>query len=53
MGDRPMLLLAVLMVVLGIQIAAIGLIAEIVIFTRSKGTPTYHIDHISEKTVHN
>lgn len=53
MGDRPMLLLAVLMVVLGIQIAAIGLIAEIVIFTRSKGTPTYHIDHIAEKTVHN
>lgn len=51
MGDRPMLLLAVLMVVLGIQIAAIGLIAEIVIFTRSKGTPTYHIDHIAEKQV--
>jgi hypothetical protein len=49
MGDRPMLLLAVLMIVLGIQIAAIGLIAEIVIFTRSKGTPTYHIDHIAEK----
>lgn len=53
MGDRPMLLLSVLMVVLGIQIAAIGLIAEIVIFTRSKGTPTYHVDHIAEKTVHN
>lgn len=53
MGDRPMLLLAVLMVVLGIQIAAVGLIAEIVIFTRSKGTPTYHIDHIAEKAVHN
>lgn len=49
MGDRPMLLLSVLMVVLGIQIAAVGLIAEIVIFTRSKGTPTYHIDHIVEK----
>ena len=50
MGDRPMLLLSVLMVVLGIQIAAVGLIAEIVIFTRSKGTPTYHIDHIVEKS---
>lgn len=50
MGDRPMLLLAVLLVVLGIQIAAIGLIAEIVIFTRSKGTPTYHIDHVAENT---
>lgn len=49
MGDRPMLLLSVLMVVLGIQIAAVGLIAEIVIFTRSRGTPTYHIDHIVEK----
>lgn len=50
MGDRPMLLLSVLMIVLGIQIAAVGLIAEIVIFTRSKGTPTYHIDHIAEKS---
>jgi hypothetical protein len=50
MGDRPMLLLSVLMVVLGIQIAAVGLIAEIVIFTRSRGTPTYHIDHIVEKS---
>lgn len=48
LGDRPMLLLAVLMVVLGIQIAAVGLIAEIVIFTRSKGTPTFHVDHIVE-----
>ena len=48
LGDRPLLLLSVLLVVLGIQIAAIGLIAEIVIFTRSKGTPTYYIDQIVE-----
>lgn len=48
LGDRPLLLLSVLLVVLGIQIAAIGLIAEIIIFTRSKGTPTYYIDHIVE-----
>jgi hypothetical protein len=50
LGDRPLLLLSVLLVVLGIQIAAIGLIAEIVIFTRSKGTPTYYIDHIVENS---
>lgn len=49
LGDRPMLLLTVLLVVLGLQIAAIGLIAEIIIFTRSRGTPTYHIKRIVER----
>lgn len=36
LGDRPMLLLAALLVVLGIQIFAIALIGEIVIFTHAK-----------------
>jgi hypothetical protein len=49
LGDRPMLILAVLLVVLGIQIAAVGLIAEIVIFTRS-ATLNYRIREIVEQT---
>lgn len=48
LADRPMLLLTVLLIVLGLQIAAIGLIAEIIIFTRSRGTATYHIQTIVE-----
>lgn len=49
LADRPMLLLTVLLIVLGLQIAAIGLIAEIIIFTRSRGTATYHIQTIVER----
>jgi hypothetical protein len=49
MADRPMLLLTVLMIVLGIQIGAVGLIAEIIIFTRSGRTPTFHIERIVER----
>lgn len=46
--DRPMLILVVLLVVLGIQIAAVGLIAEIVIFTRS-ATLNYRIREIVDQ----
>jgi len=46
LADRPALLLSVLMIVLGIQIAAVGLMAEIVIFTRYRTTPAYRIDRI-------
>jgi len=49
MGDRPALLLATLLIVLGLQIAAVGLIAEIIIFTRARARPTYRIDHIVER----
>jgi hypothetical protein len=50
LGDRPMLLLAVLLPMLGIQIAAVGLIAEIVIFTRSSTNPIYRIREVIEAT---
>ena len=43
LGDRPILLLAALLLVLGIQIFAIGLIGEIVIFTHAKDMKEYHI----------
>ncbi|MFT3965866.1 MAG: glycosyltransferase [Sphingobium sp.] len=49
LADRPMLVLVVLLMVLGIQIAAIGLIAEIIIFTRSDGKRHYHVDRIVER----
>lgn len=48
-ADRPALLLGTLFLVLGLQIAAVGLIAEIVIFTRSRARPTYRIDHVVEQ----
>jgi hypothetical protein len=49
LADRPMLVLVVLLLVLGIQIAAIGLIAEIVIFTRGDGKQHYRIEKIVEQ----
>lgn len=47
MGDRPMLLLVVLFIVLGLQIAVVGLIAEIVMFTRARKFSTYHVRTVS------
>jgi hypothetical protein len=46
MADRPILLLTVLLIVLGIQIGTVGLIAEIIIFTRNRNQTTYRIDKI-------
>ena len=46
LGDRPILLLAALLLVLGIQIFAIGLIGEIVIFTHAKDIKEYNIETI-------
>lgn len=46
--DRPMLLFGVLLVVLGIQVFAIGLIGEIIIFTHARETKEYTIEEISE-----
>ena len=48
LADRPMLVLVVLLMVLGIQIAAIGLIAEIIIFTRGDGKQHYRVEKIVE-----
>ncbi|TPG16488.1 dolichol-phosphate mannosyltransferase [Sphingomonas koreensis] len=46
LATRPALLFAVLLIVLGIQIASIGLIAEIVLFTRLPKGATYRIRRI-------
>jgi glycosyltransferase involved in cell wall biosynthesis len=48
LAERPALLLAVVLVILGVQIAAVGLIAEIIIFTRARRLPTYRIAQIVE-----
>lgn len=40
-GHRPMLLLAVLLIVVGIQIASIGLLGELLIFTHARDQKDY------------
>lgn len=46
LSSRPALLLSSLLVVLGIQVLAIGLIGEIVIFTHAKEIKDYTIEEI-------
>ncbi|HEX2525920.1 MAG TPA: glycosyltransferase [Geminicoccus sp.] len=46
--DRPALILSSLMVVLGVQIIAVGLIGEIVTFAYTKDMRDYRIDRIIE-----
>jgi len=46
LADRPALILSSLLIVLGIQIVAIGLIGEIIIFTHAKDLKEYKIDQI-------
>ena len=46
LADRPALILSVLLMVLGVQITAVGLIGEIVIFTRSKDSDDLLIESV-------
>ena len=46
LADRPALFLSSLFIVLGVQIIAIGLIGEIIIFTHAKELKEYKIDKI-------
>jgi hypothetical protein len=46
LADRPALILSSLLIVLGVQIIAIGLIGEIIIFTHAKDIKEYKIDKI-------
>lgn len=46
LADRPLVLVGLLLVVLGIQIIAIGLIGEIIIFTHAKELKEYTIEEI-------
>ncbi len=48
LADRPALVLAVLMMVLGFQTIAVGLIGELIIFTHAKDVKEYRIERIVE-----
>ncbi len=45
-GDHPILLLAVLFLVIGVQAASVGLLGEIIAFTQGRRTKEYNIDKI-------
>lgn len=47
--DRPIFVIATLMIVLGVQVFALGLIGELVIFTHAKNTKEYNIEKIINK----
>lgn len=46
LSDRPLFLIGILFVVLGLQIFAIGLVGEIIIFTHARELKEYHIEEI-------
>jgi hypothetical protein len=46
LGDRPALLLAGLLVVLGLQIFALGLLGELIIFTHARGLKDYRVEEV-------
>ncbi len=46
LADRPALLLASLMVVLGMQLFALGLLGELIIFTHAREIKDYQIDEV-------
>jgi hypothetical protein len=46
LADRPALILGVLLIVLGIQVIALGLIGEIIIFASGKRIKDYVIERI-------
>jgi len=46
LADRPALLLASLLIVLGVQIFALGLLGELIIFTHAGGGKDYQVDKI-------
>ena len=48
LADRPALLLAALMVVLGLQLFAIGLLGELIIFTHADQLKDYKVDRVIE-----
>jgi glycosyltransferase involved in cell wall biosynthesis len=45
-GDRPILLLAIFFMVLGIQVASVGLLGEIIAFTHGRHKKEYSIEQV-------
>lgn len=48
LADRPALLLSSLLVVLGLQVFALGLLGELIIFTHAKDLKDYQVERIIE-----
>ena len=46
LADRPALLLAALLVVLGMQLFALGLLGELIIFTHARGQKDYRVEEV-------
>jgi hypothetical protein len=46
LGDRPALLLSSLLVVLGLQLFAIGLLGELIIFTHARDIKDYQVAEV-------
>ncbi len=46
LADRPALLLAALLVVLGMQVFALGLLGELIIFTHARGMKDYRVEKV-------
>jgi hypothetical protein len=46
LADRPALLLSSLLVVLGLQVFALGLLGELIIFTHAKDIKEYTIERV-------
>ena len=46
LADRPALLLSSLLVVLGLQLFALGLLGELIIFTHARTIKDYQVDKI-------
>jgi glycosyltransferase involved in cell wall biosynthesis len=47
-ADRPLLILGVLLIVVGVQLFSIGLLGEIIIFTHARGVKEYQIEEFLE-----
>lgn len=50
LSDRPALLLSSLLIVLGVQIFALGLLGELIIFTHAGATKDYKVDRVVQYT---
>ena len=48
LADRPALLLSSLLVVLGLQLFALGLLGELIIFTHARTLKDYQVDSVIE-----
>jgi hypothetical protein len=46
LSDRPALLLAALLVVLGMQVFALGLLGELIIFTHARSLKDYRVEEV-------